>query len=47
MKNYKQYIFAGLTLLSLSLTSCDDFLDTAPNDALTPLEDVEDGERRQ
>ena len=35
MKNYKQYIFAGLTLLSLSLTSCDDFLDTAPNDALT------------
>ena len=36
MKNYKQYIFAGLTLLSLSLTSCDDFLDTAPNDALTP-----------
>ena len=34
MRNLKKYIFIGMT--ALLATSCSDFLDTAPKDALSP-----------
>ena len=35
MRNLKKYIFIGMT--ALLATSCSDFLDTAPKDALSPV----------
>lgn len=34
MRHLKNYIFAGIA--ALMTTSCSDFLDTAPKDAMTP-----------
>lgn len=45
MRNLKKYIFIGMT--ALLATSCSDFLDTAPKDALSPVSTWQTQRRRR